>query len=95
MNLKTIRPITDLRIRANELLKLSRKTDGPVVITQNGIAVGVIMDADVYEALQQFIEESRLIASMEAPEKDIKAGRLFTHKDLKNRIEKVLKGRKR
>ncbi|OGJ86165.1 MAG: hypothetical protein A2268_01690 [Candidatus Raymondbacteria bacterium RifOxyA12_full_50_37] len=90
-SLKTIRPITELRTRADDLFKLSKKSDGPVVITQNGVAVGVLMAADIYERLQDNVEESRLLEMMDEAEKDIKNNDTFSHAEFKKRVETALK----
>jgi prevent-host-death family protein len=94
INLKTIRPITELRSHANTLFKLSEKNDGPVIITQNGIAVGVVIAADVYEDMVLKSEEDELLKLIDEAEDDIKRGHVYSFDEVKKEIKAIL-GRKK
>ena len=95
INLKTIRPITELRSQANKLFKLSEKNDGPVIITQNGVAVGVLMAADVYQEMVLKSEEDELLKLMDEAEEDIKHGRVHSIDEVKKEIFTVLARKKK
>ncbi len=54
-----VRPITDLKQRAAEVVDHARKTRRPVLLTRRGRGVAVLLDVEEYEALNDratFIE---------------------------------------
>ncbi|MBI3299859.1 MAG: type II toxin-antitoxin system Phd/YefM family antitoxin [Elusimicrobia bacterium] len=51
-----IRPISDLRNRANEISELCHETSEPVFITKNGKSDLVVMSEAAYERLQARLE---------------------------------------
>lgn len=67
-----IRPITDLKKHTRELLDQVRKTGRPVILTVNGRADAVLLDARTYEKYLKASNLARLLAPAEA---DIAAGR--------------------
>ena len=46
-----VRPITDLKQRASEIVDHARKTRRPVLLTRRGRGVAVLLDVEEYEAL--------------------------------------------
>jgi prevent-host-death family protein len=67
-----IRTIAELQAEPLALLKQVRKTGRPVIITRNGKADVVIMDAASFEDRLKLVNLARLLAEGEA---DIAAGR--------------------
>lgn len=61
-----IRPITDLRNRANEILELCERENQPVFITRNGRGELVVMSQGHYEQLQARLELYEKLAAAEA-----------------------------
>ena len=55
-------PVTDLRQDAAKVLKRLRKSHDPLVITQRGRAVAVLLSLDAYERSQHERELLRLLA---------------------------------
>lgn len=51
-----IRPISDLRNKANEISELCHKDREPVFITRNGVGDLVVMSIDAYERQQAILE---------------------------------------
>ncbi len=54
-----VRPITDLKRRASEIVDHARKTRRPVLLTRRGRGVAVLLDVEEYETLNDrsaFIE---------------------------------------
>ena len=47
--LPIIRPITDLRTNLNDVCRQAADAQEPVVLTKNGAAAYVLMDADTYD----------------------------------------------
>ena len=71
-----VRPITDFRNHAAEILSQVRTTKRPVVITQKGKSAAILLDAEQYEKQQELLELLQKIA------KGVKAaeeGRLIPH----------------
>jgi prevent-host-death family protein len=93
MNLKEdIRPITTLKTRAAELLEQVNQTQRPIVITQNGVARGVLQDPESYERMRQAIGLLKLLAQ---GEDDVRAGRTLAGPRFFADLRKQLESRKR
>ncbi len=61
-----IRPISDLRNRANEISKLCHNADQPVFITKNGQGDLVLMSQAHYERLHNLLELYQKLGEAEA-----------------------------
>lgn len=70
--LEDIRPITDLKKHMREVLDQVRKTGRSVILTVNGRADAVLLDAKPYE---KHLEASNLARLLGPAEADIAAGR--------------------
>ena len=87
--MKTIRlsqnviSITDFKTRASEWLQKIAETEEPVVITQNGQAVAVMLSPAAYDELT---ENLRFVASVEEGLRDARAGRTSDHDDVGARL---------
>jgi prevent-host-death family protein len=66
------RTITDLKRKTKEVLSQVRRTKRPVVLTVNGKADAVLMDARTYE---KYLKASHLARLLARAENDIAAGR--------------------
>jgi prevent-host-death family protein len=66
-----IKPISDLRNKANEISRLCHETGKPVFITKNGEGDLVVMSLAAYEREQARIE---LYGMLDAAEADVAAG---------------------
>ncbi len=73
-----IRSITDLKRNTNSVLNQIRKTKRPVVLTVNGKAEAVILDAKEYEKITHAFNLLKLLV---AAEEDIRAGRYKEARD--------------
>jgi prevent-host-death family protein len=67
-----IRSVTDLKRHTREILEQIHKTRRPVVLTVNGRADAVLIDAKTYEKHLKAFNLARLLAEAE---EDISAGR--------------------
>ena len=67
-----IRSVTELKRKTREIIDQARRTGRPVILTANGRADAVLMDADTYE---KHLKMARLATLLEAGEADIAAGR--------------------
>jgi prevent-host-death family protein len=66
------------------MLKVLRETGQPYVLTQNGEAAAVLMDAREYDKLQQALVMLQLIRMSE---KQLEEGRFSSIEDVKARFE--------
>jgi prevent-host-death family protein len=73
-----IRSITDLKRNTNSVLAQIHKTKRPVILTVNGKAEAVLVDAKEYEKIINAFSLLKLLASAE---EDIKEGRFSEAKD--------------
>jgi prevent-host-death family protein len=62
----TIRPISDLRNRANEVSRICHEEDQPVFITKNGQGDLVVMSHAHYDRLQAQLDLYRKLGEAEA-----------------------------
>lgn len=67
-----IRPVTDLKKHTREVLDQARRTGRPVILTVNGRADAVLLDAKTYERHLKASNLARLLGEGEA---DVTAGK--------------------
>lgn len=48
-----IRPISDMQRRSGEISKLAKETQEPIYLTKNGLEYLVLVDADLFDRMQQ------------------------------------------
>jgi prevent-host-death family protein len=88
MDLKdAIEPITVLKTRSAELIRRAKESGGPIVITQNGKATAVLVDAVSYERQQKQLLLLKMLAQ---GEEDYRAGRSLSHAEAKSRLKRKL-----
>jgi len=87
-----IRPITYLKTRTADLLAQINETQRPVVITQNGVARGVLQDPESYERMRRAVGMLKLLAQ---GEEDVRAGRTVPQNRLFGQLRKRLKAQER
>jgi len=83
-----IRPLSDFRAEAATCIKHVHNTRRPLVITQRGKGVAVLLDINEYEALQEKIE---LLQDIYKAERQIELGKTISHKKAKENILKRLR----
>ena len=79
-----IRPISDLRNRANEISKLCHNADQPIFITKNGQGDLVVMSQAHYERLHNLLELYQKLGEAEALNAAGQKG--ITHREMMNRL---------
>jgi prevent-host-death family protein len=79
-----IRPISDLRNRANEISDLCHKDDQPVFITKNGKGDLVVMSQGYYERLEHLLGIYQKLGESEAV--DAGGERGITHREMIRRL---------
>lgn len=80
-----IRPISDLRNRANEISELCHKGDEPVYITRNGQGDLVVMSQTHYERLEALLKLYQKLGEAEALAASGEKG--ITHAEMMKRLQ--------
>ena len=80
-----IKPLSEVRIGIANFIKQVHDTKRPVIITQHGKSVAVLLDVYEYEAIQEKLE---LLTDVQAALNQLENGQGIAHEDAK---EKVLK----
>jgi antitoxin YefM len=80
-----IRSLSEVRTGIANFIKQVHETKRPVIITQHGKGVAVLLDAHEFEAMQEKLE---LLTDIQTSLNQIESGEGIDHKDAK---EKVLK----
>ncbi len=78
-----IRPMSEFRSGVASFIKQVHETKRPLVITQHGKGVGVLLDVAEYEAMREKIE---LLEDIQTSITQINDGRGVNHEDAKNRV---------
>ena len=85
---KDVKPISEFRANATNLIEQVNKTKRPLVITQHGKSSAVLLDVKEYEALLDKIE---LLSDLAEAEEDIKSKRLYSTDKIKELLGKRTK----
>ena len=56
-----VRPITDLKVKGSAIVDQARRTKRPVLITQRGRGVAVLVGLDEYESMKEELAFGRAI----------------------------------
>ena len=80
-----IKPLSEVRTGIANFIKQVHETKRPVIITQHGKSVAVLLDAHEYEAMQEKLE---LLTDVQLSINQLESGQGIDHEDAK---EKVLK----
>jgi len=83
-----IRPISDLRNRANEISELCHNADQPIFITKNGQGDLVVMSQAHYERLHNLLELYQKLGEAEALSAAGQKG--ITHREMMNRLRQKI-----
>lgn len=71
-----IRPISDLKSRAAELVDQARKSHRPIVLTRHGRGVAVLLDLEEYESLT---ERVAFVDAVEEGARAVREGDIHPH----------------
>jgi prevent-host-death family protein len=82
-----VEPVTVLKSRSADLIRRTRRTRQPVVITQNGKPTAVLQDIDTY---QQQRETLLLLMAITQGERDYREGRVISDAAAKRRFTRLL-----
>jgi antitoxin YefM len=85
---KDVKPISEFRANATNLIEQVNKTKRPLVITQHGKSSAVLLDVREYEALLDKIE---LLSDLAEAEEDIKNKRVYSNDKVREMLGKRTK----
>lgn len=85
---KDVKPISEFRANATNLINQVNKTKRPLVITQHGKSSAVLLDVGEYEALLDKIE---LLSDLAEAEEDIKNKRIYSTDKVREMLGKRTK----
>jgi len=89
MNYKDgIEPVTVLKTKSAELIRRTRETGQPVVITQNGKATAILLDIEAYERQRKALLLLKFLAKGDS---QLREGLVVSHDEAKAQFEKTLK----
>ncbi len=88
MKASNVRPITDLKNRAKDLVREVAESGEPVVITQNGKPAVVLMDVEQHDRLQETLAMLKLLAQSQASL--TRGGRLHSTAEVRRRAKAAL-----
>lgn len=77
-----LRPLTDLKLGAGEIVGQLERTGRPVVLTRHGRGVAVMLSLAAFEEIQERLAQADLRAALEAGERDVREGRTIAHADM-------------
>jgi antitoxin YefM len=83
-----IRPMSEFRTGIASFLKQVHNTKRPLIITQHGKGVAVLLDAGEYEVMQERIE---LLQDLQAAISQVEAGQGIDHAHAKASVLKRIK----
>lgn len=88
MKLETnIRPISYIKTHAAEMLQQINDTQNPIVITQNGLAKGVLLDTRSY---QEMTDAIGILKVLSQSEHDVETGHTLSHEDVMSAAMKAI-----
>ena len=82
---KDIRPLSEVRTHIGAFIKQVHNTKRPVVITQHGKGVAVLLDPCEYEAMQEKIE---LLTDIHLSISQLEKGEGVSHEDARSKVLK-------
>ena len=86
VNLNTdIKPVSEFRANAAELIEQLKSTRRPLVLTQRGHSAAVVLDVAEYERM---VEEIELLSDVRTAIQEIDAGRAVSNRDAKAELRR-------
>lgn len=83
--LPTLKPVTEIKRHATEIIDQLRADRVPVMITEHGKEAAILLDINTYKGMLHRLELLEVIAK---GEQAFTEGRVSTHEDVKARLSK-------
>ena len=78
-------PIGEFKKHASRLFRRMKEDRRPIVVTQNGSPVGVVIPAEEYDRIR---ERARFVTAVEEGLRQSEAGRISTGKEVDKELDK-------
>lgn len=78
----SLRPLSDLERRTAEVIRQVQETGDPLVLTQNGREVAVLLSIEAFEDFRAETERRELQGAVEEAEAEIAAGKWVEHAEV-------------
>jgi len=82
-----IKPLSEVRTGIASFIKQVHNTKRPLIITQHGKGVAVLLDVSEYEAMQEKLE---LLTDIQTSPGQLKNGPRVAHEDAKEKVLKTI-----
>ena len=82
-----VRPVTDVKRRATQIIARLRKERIPVLITEHGRSAAVLLDVESYDELLRRLE---ILEGLARGERAFAEGRVVSHAQARRRMRKWL-----
>ena len=82
-----LRPLTDLKVHPNVLVKQAEDSGRPVVLTRYGKGVAVLLSVDAYEELEEAAARLRLFSALAEADAAIARGEVVDHDEVESLLE--------
>lgn len=87
-----LRPLSDLKAHAADVVKQATDTGRPVVLTKHGRGVAVLLSVADYDALVKAAASAELQSAVEAAERDLAEGNATDDKHVRARLKRWADG---
>ncbi len=84
-----IKPVSEFRAKAANLIERVRNTRRPLVLTQRGRSAAIVVAVDEYE---QLVEELETLRDIRTAEEQIEAGQTISNRQAKARLRRRFRG---
>lgn len=85
---KDIQPLSEFRANAANFVKQINDTGRPIILTQRGRSVAVVVDVKEYESMMEKLE---LLEAIKTAESQIASGDSFTMEEVEKELQSKLK----
>jgi prevent-host-death family protein len=79
-----VRPITELKVKAAEIVNQARDSKRPVLLTRRGRGVAVLLDLHEYEKL---VDRAAFVDAVKAGAQAASVGDLYPHEEAKRILD--------
>lgn len=83
-----LRPVSDLERQTSEVIHQAQETGRPVVLTEQGRGVAVVLSIKAFEDLQSSAERMELQRAVDEAERDLAQGKWVEHCDVEAKLKR-------
>jgi prevent-host-death family protein len=87
-----LRPVSDLKRQTSDIIHQVQETGRPVVLTEQGRGVAVVLSIQAFEDLQRSAERVKLQRAVDEAERDLAEGKWVEHSDVEAKLQRWAAG---